>query len=71
MATNSGDMFLRKPAVRERAGGASDTSIWRWVRDGRFPPPRKIGPRAVGWLKSEIDDWVAGRWKPAVKKAKG
>ena len=28
---------------------------------GRFPRPVKIGPRAVAWVESEIDDWLRQR----------
>ena len=27
------------------------------VREGRFPFPVKIGPRAVAWLTSDIEAW--------------
>ena len=46
----------------------SATSIWRDVRAGTFPPPRQIGPGRVGWLKSEIDAWLASR--PVVSTTK-
>jgi prophage regulatory protein len=29
--------------------------------DPTFPKPVSVGPRAVGWLESEISDWLAGR----------
>jgi len=50
--------ILRKPSVLERTGWSAPT-LWRRVRDGSFPPPRRIGPRAVGWLESEVDDAIA------------
>jgi prophage regulatory protein len=28
---------------------------------GKFPKPIKLGPRASGWLKSEINAWIADR----------
>jgi len=40
-------------------------SIWHWMRTGIFPKARVIGPggrRAkIGWLKAEVDDWIANR----------
>lgn len=45
----------------------SRTSIWRRVKDGDFPPPRRLGgqnTRAVGWTLKEIEDWLESR-KPA------
>jgi len=28
---------------------------------GTFPKNIKLGPRAVGWLETEIDDWLQSR----------
>lgn len=33
--------------------GVSRVSIWRWVREGIFPSPKKIGQRLKRW---DIDD---------------
>jgi predicted DNA-binding transcriptional regulator AlpA len=42
--------------------GASYVSIWSWIRQGRFPPGRSIGPEGdkgrVAWLESEIREWM-------------
>ncbi len=35
-------------------------AIWRDIREGRFPPPIKIGARNY-WIEGELDDWVAAR----------
>lgn len=37
------------------------TSLWRDVNAGTFPAPRQIGPRRVGWLKSEVMAWLESR----------
>lgn len=31
------------------------------MSNGTFPPPIQLGPRAVGWLEHEIDEWIASR----------
>jgi len=54
------DSVLRLPEV-ERITGRSSVSIWRDERAGRFPKRRRIGVRAVGWLRSEIMAWLASR----------
>ncbi len=56
---------LRYPEVVARTG-LSRTSIWRREHEGNFPPRRDLGPNAVGWLQSEVEDWIAGR---AVRRA--
>jgi prophage regulatory protein len=38
----------------------SRTGIWRDERAGRFPKRVKIGIRAVGWLRSDLMEWLQG-----------
>jgi prophage regulatory protein len=52
--------ILRLRQVKERTG-RSRSSIYADVKAGRFPRPINIGPRAVGWVEDEIDDWLADR----------
>lgn len=49
--------ILRLPAVRNLTG-LSRSSIYSYVALGDFPKPISLGPRAVGWLDSEIEEWV-------------
>jgi prophage regulatory protein len=37
------------------------TSIWRLEKAGDFPRRRKIGNGIVGWLESEVDEWIRNR----------
>lgn len=39
----------------------SKSTIEEERRQGRFPQPRKLSGRRVGWLVSEIEEWVATR----------
>ncbi|MBN2856013.1 MAG: AlpA family phage regulatory protein [Halothiobacillaceae bacterium] len=32
-----------------------------WVGAGIFPQPVKLGVRAVGWRRSEVERWLADR----------
>lgn len=34
--------------------GVSKATIWRWVRDGRLPPPLELSPRIKGWHQDEL-----------------
>ena len=45
--------FLRLPAVLERTG-TSRSQIYKDIFEGLFTPPVPMGPRAVGWPKSEV-----------------
>ena len=57
---NGEDRLLRRRDVEARTG-LSRTSIYRLMREGRFPEPLKVGPKAVRWPESEIIDWLAAR----------
>ena len=52
--------MLRLPAVEDRVG-RKRSSIYRDVAEGRFPPPVKLGPRAIGWPEHVIDTWIDER----------
>lgn len=48
--------FLRLPAVIE-ATGRSRSTILRGAKDGSFPAPVHIGPRAIAWDSTEVAAW--------------
>ncbi len=37
----------------------SGRTIWRWVADGEFPQPLRIGRRLRYWDAGQIDNWIA------------
>jgi prophage regulatory protein len=39
----------------------SRSSIYSYVEQGLFPRQRRLGPRRVGWLASEVRAWIASR----------
>ena len=41
-----------------RLTGLSRSTLWRMERDGRFPRKLRLGPNSVGWLASDIDEWI-------------
>ena len=52
--------FIRASEIAARLGVARPT-IYGWVEVGRFPQPIQLGPRVVGWIRSEFDAWVHNR----------
>jgi prophage regulatory protein len=54
------DPYLRLPAVKA-ATGLSERTLYRMVKAGDFPSPKKLGPNAVGWPQSAVKDWNASR----------
>jgi prophage regulatory protein len=41
--------------------GLGRSMIYQMQAEGRFPHCIKLGERAVGWLESEVRDWLASR----------
>ena len=52
--------ILRRKQVQARTGLARST-IYQQIQAGTFPRPVQLGPRAVGWLESEVSDWITER----------
>ena len=50
--------FLRRKQVETRTG-LSRSTIYQYVKDGVFPKSVQLGPRAVGWLESDVSGWIA------------
>lgn len=51
------DAVLRLNQVKARTG-LSRSTIYAYITQNLFPTPLKLGPRAVGWLESDIQSWV-------------
>jgi prophage regulatory protein len=60
--TESPASILRRPQVEARTG-LSRSTIYARIQDGTFPRPILLGAKAVGWISSEIDDWLDRRIK--------
>jgi prophage regulatory protein len=41
--------------------GLSRSSVYGYVARGIFPRQRRLGPRRVAWLASEVRAWIASR----------
>ncbi len=46
----------------------SRSNIYAKIGAGDFPSPVSLGPRAVGWLESDIENWIRSR---ALKGVRG
>lgn len=39
----------------------SPNTIWRWVREGKFPSPFKLGASITVWDVAEVEAFIAQR----------
>ncbi|PPI78612.1 AlpA family transcriptional regulator [Marinobacter flavimaris] len=49
--------ILRLKDVIEKTGLARST-IYKYVDTGDFPKPISLGGRSVGWVDSEVHEWI-------------
>lgn len=54
--------IIRLPQVKQRTG-LSRSTIYALIKDGKFKTPISLGARAVGWLDSDVDEFIAARVK--------
>ena len=54
------ESILRLPEVKIRTGLPRST-IYLRMSQGTFPLPVSLGTRSVGWVESEIREWIAVR----------
>jgi prophage regulatory protein len=52
-----------------RAYGLSRSSAYRLAKEGQFPKLIKLSERSSGWLRSEVEAWLAARVAASRKAA--
>ena len=53
-------VILRRKQVEIKTG-LSRSTIYQKLEKGIFPKPISLGDRAVGWIESEVEEWLAMR----------
>lgn len=56
-----GSLLWNLPNKPPGRTGVSRAGIYQMIRDGLFPKPLSIGPRAVAWDSAEVDAWINSR----------
>ena len=59
-AAHAGRRMLRLADVEVRVG-KRHAAIYAAIAKGTFPKPAPLGPKTVGWLEAEIEDWLEAR----------
>lgn len=52
--------ILRLPETIKRTG-KSRSSIYLDIKSGVFPRPIKLGVRSIGFIESEVNQWIEDR----------
>jgi prophage regulatory protein len=62
--TAASKRLIRRPEVESRTSLKRST-MYAYIKEGSFPRPIPLGPRAVAWLASEVDEWIEARVRAA------
>ena len=52
--------IIRLKEVIDSTGLARST-IYKYIAEGTFPKPVSLGDRCVGWVDSEVHEWILAR----------
>lgn len=53
-------IFMRLPAVMERTG-LKETTLYKGISEGTFPPSVPLSERCVGWREDQISEWCKAK----------
>jgi predicted DNA-binding transcriptional regulator AlpA len=58
--------YIRIGQIASRPGHegmlpVSAPTIWRWVKQGTFPAPIRLGPQTTAWPVEAIEDFIQRR----------
>lgn len=62
--------IIRLPQVKARTG-LSRSTIYALIKGGQFKAPISLGARAVGWLASDVDEFIETRVQTSRQLPKG
>ena len=48
-----------KEVIQKTSLGHS--SIYKFIAEGTFPKQVSLGAKSVGWVETEVDDWIMER----------
>ncbi len=60
--------IIRLKEVLDNTGLARST-VYKYIAEDFFPKPVSLGDRAVGWVESEVHDWIIARIEQRDEKA--
>jgi predicted DNA-binding transcriptional regulator AlpA len=52
--------FIMKPEVTNKVGVSYQT-LWTWMQQGKFPRSRELAGGKIGWVLSEVNEWILNR----------
>lgn len=63
MATNEEKVVISDLAKVMSKTTLSRSTLYSYIKQGKFPSPIKLGDRAIGFIDAEVDAWIEERIK--------
>ena len=52
---------IMRPGEVAKTLGVGRACLYKWISNGHFPRPLKLGGRSVGWRSTTIETWIDNR----------
>ena len=52
---------ILRPREAAKMIGVTRSTLSRWRDDGKFPDPIRLGPGAIGWRDTTVEEWITDR----------
>lgn len=52
------DGLIRYQELKENVVTVSRSTLWKWMRQGKFPPSVNVGGHYVAWRAKDIREWL-------------
>jgi prophage regulatory protein len=59
--------YLRLAQITPNIVPVGRSTLWEWVKEGKFPKPVKLSPRVTVWRSADVREWMAQRNATASK----
>ena len=60
-ARNFSAQYLREKQLVPNIVPISHSTLWRWIKDGKFPQPYRLSDRVTAWKLEEVESWLEER----------
>ena len=61
MTQDTDPLITRAQAIPVYFGGIDRSTLAKWEKAGKVPPPIHVSKRIVGWRRSTLEAWIAGK----------
>lgn len=57
--------YIRQAQLIPTFVPVSSSTLWRWIKAGKFPAPYRLGDNVSAWKVAEVREWLESREREA------